>query len=572
MKKFKYVAIFFILLFINLSPITAIYDPLSRPNNQYGIHLADINDLSEAAKLVNSTGGDWGYVTIVITEAERNSEQWNVVFNQMRRTHVIPLIRVATKSAGDTWIQPQTSTIQDWVTFFENLKWPTENRYIILFNEPNHAKEWGGTIDPAGYAQTVIDFAKSLKEASEKYFILPAGLDASAGSGSQTMDAGVFLRQAVLAQPLFLTVLDGWTSHSYPNPGFSASPNGRGKGSIRSFEWELMQLKELGLKKDLPVFITETGWSHSSSVLSPGRLSPAQVSEYIDTAAQDVWQDRRIAAVTPFVFSYQSYPFDQFSWKKLGSDDYYPHYFAYYSLPKERGYPIQQNEFIVTKQIIPSLLVANSTYTFTGSVKNTGQSILDPRDGWKLTVDDRTGSMITFAEEVPYLEPNETGTFTLHLQTPKQTGMYPIELQLTHGPDTLTIEKLDVTLFPPPGLRIQTQLGWKKSSNIQEVTVLVYGDDESLLHRFTGLIMKNGVVEVAGLTNIIPDQKYRVVMLVPNYLPRQVIAYLSKEETTLTMKRFLALDISGDGAFTVDDVLRFIQVKPATIISRFFGP
>lgn len=36
----------------------SLYDPSSVPNNSFGIHIANIQDLEDAAKLVNSGGSD----------------------------------------------------------------------------------------------------------------------------------------------------------------------------------------------------------------------------------------------------------------------------------------------------------------------------------------------------------------------------------------------------------------------------------------------------------------------------------------------------------------------------------
>jgi hypothetical protein len=47
---------------------------ISLPNNKFGIHLAvpSREDEQSAAKLVNSHGGSWGYVTLVIQDNDRN--------------------------------------------------------------------------------------------------------------------------------------------------------------------------------------------------------------------------------------------------------------------------------------------------------------------------------------------------------------------------------------------------------------------------------------------------------------------------------------------------------------------
>ena len=56
--------------------VYAIYDPLSVPNNRYGIHIVDTNDIPAVAPMLNSTGGDWGYVTMVLSDGERNRDHW----------------------------------------------------------------------------------------------------------------------------------------------------------------------------------------------------------------------------------------------------------------------------------------------------------------------------------------------------------------------------------------------------------------------------------------------------------------------------------------------------------------
>lgn len=62
-------------------------------NNKFGIHIMDEHDLVDAANLVNSNGGEWGYVTIVIRDDQLNRDRWQSVFNQMRRLKLIPIVR-----------------------------------------------------------------------------------------------------------------------------------------------------------------------------------------------------------------------------------------------------------------------------------------------------------------------------------------------------------------------------------------------------------------------------------------------------------------------------------------------
>ena len=60
----------------------AIVDPLTFPNNRFGIHITDENDLAEAAELVNGGGGEWGYVTVVIRQDDQNIDTLFFLTNQ----------------------------------------------------------------------------------------------------------------------------------------------------------------------------------------------------------------------------------------------------------------------------------------------------------------------------------------------------------------------------------------------------------------------------------------------------------------------------------------------------------
>jgi hypothetical protein len=81
-KRFLIFVIFLLTFFLSFKPAFAMVDPTSVPNNKFGIHVFSEKDLTNAANLVNSTDGDWGYVTIVITEAERDHDRWQNVLRQ----------------------------------------------------------------------------------------------------------------------------------------------------------------------------------------------------------------------------------------------------------------------------------------------------------------------------------------------------------------------------------------------------------------------------------------------------------------------------------------------------------
>ncbi|HCR81430.1 hypothetical protein A2875_02610 [Candidatus Gottesmanbacteria bacterium RIFCSPHIGHO2_01_FULL_46_14] len=561
----KKVVILFLFLFSTL-PIYAIYDPLSVPNNKYGIHVADPQDIPDAAFLVNSNG-DWGYVTVVIQANDRNTDKWQRIFDQMRRLHVIPIVRLATQPEGDTWKKPNLSDIGDWKSFLNSLNWPTENRYVVIFNEPNHAAEWGNSISPEEYTDILNTFSGEFKASSQDFFILPAGLDASAPDGPTTMDEGTFLRRMVQKQADIFSKIDGWTSHSYPNPAFSGSPLAAGRGTIRSFVWELNVLK-----LNLPVFITETGWQHhDGKVLDFSLLRSETVSEYIKTAAVSVWTDSRIVAVTPFILNYQDAPFDHFSWRRFGGDGFYPHYFAYKDVARVRGEPRQREGYEIITSLIPKTLVGDATTTLIGEIQNTGQGILNS-DRYQLIIKDESGLFQTVAESVPTLEPGETGKIAVHITTPPQGTTYTLGAVFIKGQTEIALETTEVTLIPPPTLSIKVSAGWRSRPTIGDVTVLVYDVNEEIVHEFRGLTLSSGHISVEGLKNIVPGQPYRIVVLVPGYLPRQTTVGLDPTLTHIVMRRLLPVDFNFDGTLTIEDLPALFQTRPHDAWLRFFGP
>ena len=161
-RLFIVLSLFFVLCYLFKFSAYAIYDPLSVPNNKYGIHVIDENDLENAASLVNSSNGRYGYVTIVIPEYERKVPKWKDVFTRLKNLELIPIVRIATNLENSVWKIPKKSDAQEWVNFLSLLPWYTQNRYVVLFNEPNHAKEWGSRLDPQDYAHTLKAFSQAL--------------------------------------------------------------------------------------------------------------------------------------------------------------------------------------------------------------------------------------------------------------------------------------------------------------------------------------------------------------------------------------------------------------------------
>lgn len=361
----------------------AIVNPLDVPNNKFGIHIIDTGDLDAASKLVNSSGGNWGYVTLVIREDERDLVRWNGVFDKIKELNLIPIVRIATSSSNGTWDRLEVDDISSWITFLNSLNWPIKNRYVVVGNEPNHAKEWGGEVDPGGYSIFLKTFSLNAKTLSEDFYILNAGFDASAPNSSRYMSEDVFIKSMLSVDPQIFEHIDGWVSHSYPNPGFSGSSSDTGRGTVKTYVWEKELLNSLGVQKELPIFITETGWAHDieGSVLGQSSYGAErfnfktidEVSIELKRSFGEVWIDEDIVTITPFVLSHPDYPFENFSWKNADGS-FYKFYDDIAGLPKVSGDPIKTNNWLVHSMYS---IGDNSAIALIESTKNLSWSIAD---------------------------------------------------------------------------------------------------------------------------------------------------------------------------------------------------
>ena len=307
-----YLATFLINLFFFLTIsnwANAVTDPLNTTNNRIGIHILFPDEIETAAKLVNNDNqGSWGYVTIPIQATDRNRERWQKFFDKCTDRKVIPIIRVATVPEGSNWAKPDNYDLIDFANFLGDLRWPTANRYVIIFNEVNRSDEYGGFVRPEDYADILANASDIFKQVSPEFFILPAGLDNAAPNATGYMNHRRYIERMYLHRPDIFEKIDGWTSHAYPNPGFSARPDQSGVNKIDSFKYDLRLIHQFTNKK-LPVFITEAGWSSQY-------LSDIQIGYYYKHALSKIWNDPNIVAITPFLLNAQDGPFTVFSFTK----------------------------------------------------------------------------------------------------------------------------------------------------------------------------------------------------------------------------------------------------------------
>ena len=542
-------------LLLHVSPAQAISDPLSVPNNKFGIHIisATRDEASEAARLVNNNG-DWGYITVLAESHDRNEGKWQEFFNELRRRRLIPIVRLATKPTGEgVWERPVDGDATAWADFLDRLNWPTKNRYITIYNEPNHANEWGGEVDPEGYAEILDRTITTLKAKNEDFFVMNAGLDASAPNKEPDyLDSEDYMIRMNEKIPGIFNKIDGWVSHSYPNPEFRGKPRDAGKGTINTWEWEMSLLKTLGVNKNLPVFITETGWKHSNGIKANSNYpTPETISEYYKEAFANNWNDPQIAAVTPFLLNYQQAPFDQFSFRKYmdetsEADDPRPYHSFYYTLlemPKTAGRPVQNEQAKVMKIGIEkdgftNYLEATASgmsvslpygepYNLVLTFKNIGQSIWGDNNDVALNV---FGSGDAFAKtrfEIPEgvkIEPQAEVTFTVPVSALKG-GIYKTTFNIFSGGKAMaeTDFPFDIEVKAPVFLNINASLKWKDTFEGDYILGILGQLRYALSNTSAKVVLNNdGKSETIETKYLLPDQEYTFILEKPFYQPKAI--------------------------------------------------
>ena len=305
---------------------------ISTGNNIIGLNVARLRRdryVSAAADLVNTNGGDWGYLTVVFTAEERDSQTGEQLLRELLdrcyEYHLQPIIRVATHFDVDaeTWSRPEPDDAERWRSFLERGKWPTAKVWVIAGNEPNLGREWGGEVDSAGYAAYLDHFINVFSD-SDRFMIANGPLDASNTSEMPKMqDAYEFLVGMDAAVPGIFARLHGWASNPYMVP--HQGPELR--YTHRAYESELDFIG-----RDMPVLITEAGHLNTGD--------EKEIAAFYEGAFRDWTADSRVVAVTPLFWHpdrgvYWMFDFDKDS-KVIEKS---PTYDLIQRLPRGRGSP-----------------------------------------------------------------------------------------------------------------------------------------------------------------------------------------------------------------------------------------
>lgn len=315
---------------------TATFPGTGRANNKFGMYMLPAGEqIPEIAQLINSNGGDWGYVLVPMFITERDPAKWNSFFQILSNNHLIPVIQISAYNFA-----PNTYDWPGLATFLGSLSWPSKQHYLTIFNETNDEKYWSHRIAPDEYAVALNEAITALKTASADFFIMNGGFNSSARSGAQYLSQDVYMQRMNSTVPGIFKRLDGWGTHAYPQPEFSGDfynpPSWYStRDEIENYKWEMSLLSAYGVS-GLPIFITETGWAHKEGNQPKKEYRPASLTAtYFDDAYRNHWlPNPQIVAIFPFIWKMDIA--SNFEWVKPGGG-YYPQYDVVKNIPKIHG-------------------------------------------------------------------------------------------------------------------------------------------------------------------------------------------------------------------------------------------
>ncbi len=322
------------------------------PPNRFGIGLVGpggTDQWNRAAELA----GRGGHIKLIFAGVDRGMTgpdgSWVTAVSECYARDLVPVIRMGPpwgdrdlrSRSDDSSHKSYTQLAAAYAAVVAGLPrrdgWPL---VIEVHNEPNLCYEWAcdpgdapaHADTPAGwmhYTDTAAEYASFLRDTTaaihalgdSRIRVINGGL-APGGAvtcqcGGDGFTAGItsreFLSAMEAAVPGVHAALDGFASHSYPAQGegwgFFVAYDQAGPG----LHYYQTELDTLGL--DLPVYITETGWTVSEGA------SREEVSAWTVSAWDNDWLDGDgIVAVMPFML--QDASWNDFAWVDSGNQPY----------------------------------------------------------------------------------------------------------------------------------------------------------------------------------------------------------------------------------------------------------
>jgi len=118
-----------------------------------------------------------------------------------------------------------------------------------------------------------------------------------------------------------------------------------------------------------------------------------------------------------------------------------------------------------------------------------------------------------------------------------------------------------------PNLNFNASLFPKFNSAGEDFELQIFNDREEIVLKKKGIKVTDGKGVITEVQNVALGRKYRIVLLKPYYLPRQVLLTFQKGTNELKFERMLPLDFNPDGKLDIQDIGRlFTQPERFTLL------
>jgi hypothetical protein len=275
------------------------------------------------------------------------------------------------QGAEGSWMRPDWDEPAKWRAYFETGRWPSRHAWIIVGNEPNLGREWGGEVDATSYAKYLAHFLDVFKGAP-RFDVVSGALDASNTTALPVMqDALEFLDEMGAAVPGIFERLPAWASNPYRvlNRGPSA------RFTHRAYEVELDRIG-----REMPVLITEAGHLDTGD--------EDEIARFYEQAFRDWMADPKVVAATPLFWHPDRNDFWMFELDKKGAFVHKsPTYELMRRLPRVAGSPQYAVTIANIARTTPyEVIVAEEPPAEIESVSATTQPLGSsrPGDNWEL--------------------------------------------------------------------------------------------------------------------------------------------------------------------------------------------
>ena len=113
--------------------------------------------------------------------------------------------------------------------------------------------------------------------------------------------------------------------------------------------------------------------------------------------------------------------------------------------------------------------------------------------------------------------------------------------------------------MPLPSLKFTIQLFPKLISSGDHFEIQIFDEKGELVFKKGGVRVVRGTGIIDDVQNVIPNKRYRIVVLNPYYLPRQGFLIIQRRDNLIRFKKMFPLDFDQNGRLDSGDFSKLTQ-------------